>query len=359
MSTTLPSGPDADDDRRDSAFRGADRAPDRAAPGDPDPLLPDAGEPRRVEISGTCADEAVQLAEEFYGEARLAVRPAGDPFSFRFMSVEDARVGLRLATMTAPLEGDVARLAAYTVTWFRAAGTRVATRRAAVSLDAGQHVALPSSEPFRVEAVPGQQSAVRIARSVLERVATELHGGPIQPVAFRLGDAPSADALTGWRGVVSAAIPVIRATDASPLVRMESHLALARTMLATFAWDTRRVPPALLAPRLSRIRDAVEYLHDNAHLPITPADAAAVVGIHTRSLQNAFQRHLSTSPTEYLRGIRLDRVRRDLVEHTPRTATVSDLARAWGFGNLGRFASGYQARFGERPSDTLRRPAVG
>jgi AraC-like DNA-binding protein len=35
--------------------------------------------------------------------------------------------------------------------------------------------------------------------------------------------------------------------------------------------------------------------------------------------------------------------------------TVAAVAHRWGFAHLGRFASAYRCRFGEPPSDTLRR----
>ena len=106
---------------------------------------------------------------------------------------------------------------------------------------------------------------------------------------------------------------------------------------------------------MARTRLALEYLHHHAHEPITTADAARAAGLHTRTLQHHLSRHLGTSPTLYLRDIRLDRARTDLAEQTPDDTTVAAVARAWGFGHLGRFSATYRSRFGERPNETLRR----
>ena len=55
-----------------------------------------------------------------------------------------------------------------------------------------------------------------------------------------------------------------------------------------------------------------------------------------------------------LRQARLARARRDLLEGLPGT-TVTQTALQWGFQHLGRFSGEYARRFGESPSDTLRR----
>lgn len=358
MSTTLPSGPDADDlDPRRGDFASPENT---AALRDPHPIAR-ARDSRlgRTEVSGRSHDEAARLSGRYLGGALLEATPdsapGAPPFSFRFASVGDDNVTLRVSTITGSLRGRVSRLDGYVVTWFRDGGGVVATGRSSVDVAPGQPVALPSSSPFSFEARSGRQNLVQVGRVFLDGVATERHGGLSQPITFRHDIALDPRAVADWWRVVSAASPVISDLEAAPLLRMEACLALTRSMLSTFPWHTQLVPPALLAPRLARVRAAVEFLHDNAHLPITPADAAAAAQLHTRSMQNAFRRHLDMSPTEYLRRIRLDRVRRDLLEHSPKTATVNDLARAWGFGNLGRFASAYQQQFGEKPNETLRR----
>jgi transcriptional regulator GlxA family with amidase domain len=71
-------------------------------------------------------------------------------------------------------------------------------------------------------------------------------------------------------------------------------------------------------------------------------------------LQLALRRHHGQTPTEYLRGIRLRRVRAQLLDATPTTTTVRSVAEEWGFAHLGRFAASYAGVFGELPSETLR-----
>jgi transcriptional regulator GlxA family with amidase domain len=56
----------------------------------------------------------------------------------------------------------------------------------------------------------------------------------------------------------------------------------------------------------------------------------------------------------YLRQLRLHRVHTELAANSPDSATVTMVARRWGFMHLGRFANQYRQLFGEPPSETLR-----
>ena len=73
-----------------------------------------------------------------------------------------------------------------------------------------------------------------------------------------------------------------------------------------------------------------------------------------RAFQYGLRRHTGLTPSAFLRGIRLERAHRDLVEANPADMTVAEIAHRWGFGNLGRFSHYYAERFGTLPSHTLR-----
>ena len=60
---------------------------------------------------------------------------------------------------------------------------------------------------------------------------------------------------------------------------------------------------------------------------------------------------LGTNPASYLRAVRLDRVRKDLLH----AGSVTDAATRWGFWHFGHFSNDYREQFGELPSETLRR----
>ncbi len=73
-----------------------------------------------------------------------------------------------------------------------------------------------------------------------------------------------------------------------------------------------------------------------------------------RALYAGFKQHRGYTPLEFLRRVRLRRVRDDLLA-APHGATVKEIASRWGFNHLGRFSGQYARQFGEMPSDTLRR----
>lgn len=103
------------------------------------------------------------------------------------------------------------------------------------------------------------------------------------------------------------------------------------------------------------IRRADQLITDRCREPLTVEDLADAAGLSVRSLQEGFRRHLGTTPTARLREARLAGVRADLTTADATRETVARLATDWGFHQLGRFAAIYKERFGETPSETLRR----
>ncbi|WP_328528488.1 AraC family transcriptional regulator [Nocardioides sp. NBC_00368] len=103
------------------------------------------------------------------------------------------------------------------------------------------------------------------------------------------------------------------------------------------------------------IRAAVAYIEEHAAEPIGVNDVAAHAGLCVRALQQGFARHLETTPSGYLRQVRLGRVRDALLASDAEATTVATVASRWGFFSLGRFAAQYREAYGETPSQTLRR----
>ncbi|MCB5364670.1 helix-turn-helix domain-containing protein [Pusillimonas sp. CC-YST705] len=101
------------------------------------------------------------------------------------------------------------------------------------------------------------------------------------------------------------------------------------------------------------IRRAIEYMEAHVTEPLVASDIAKYAGLSTRSLYAGFRAGLGQTPMVYLKSLRLKGVRQALLEAAGGSASVTDLAMAWGFGHLGQFAADYRAQFGELPSQTL------
>jgi AraC-like DNA-binding protein len=320
---------------------------------DPAAVPSDASFVRSV-MSGADIDEATATFASTLEGMRFAPDRRTDSFSYRYAILGSERVTLRTMRVAGPHWATGATLPQHVVTWFLEGRITVDRGSRAFASSGQLPLLLPADKAFQYQASATRQNCVHLDTAFLEQTATEFHHGPARPLLFEHRSVPSAETAAVWRRAVAAAAPIITDPDASPLMRVEADLSLARATLHLFPWDDVELPDELRAPRMAHIRVAVEYLHHNAHLPITPAEAAAAAGISTRVLQLALRRHHGQTPTEYLRGIRLRRVRAELREATPTTTTVRSVAERWGFAHLGRFAASFAGAFGELPSETLR-----
>ena len=110
--------------------------------------------------------------------------------------------------------------------------------------------------------------------------------------------------------------------------------------------------PGSLAPRF--VKQAEDYLRQHMRQAPTLTEVAGAVGVSVRALTAGFRNFRNQSPMAFLRELRLQGVRAELLSAPP-GATVSSIVAGWGYVNLGIFAGAYAQRFGERPSQTLRR----
>jgi transcriptional regulator GlxA family with amidase domain len=115
---------------------------------------------------------------------------------------------------------------------------------------------------------------------------------------------------------------------------------------------------ALMKPRDGacprHVRAAEEFIRTHAAEAITVEEVAAAAGVAVRTLFEGFQRFRQTTPMAYLKAVRLEAVRDELLAAPP-SASVTEIAFNWGVSNLGRFAQSYRRRYDELPSQTLRR----
>ncbi|MGU0820643.1 helix-turn-helix domain-containing protein [Pseudomonas aeruginosa] len=76
--------------------------------------------------------------------------------------------------------------------------------------------------------------------------------------------------------------------------------------------------------------------------------------ISRRTLHYGFWKVLGINPVTYLRYLRLNGVRRDIISSNGESVTIGDIAANWGFWHMGMFSTYYKQLFGETPSATRR-----
>jgi AraC-like DNA-binding protein len=143
----------------------------------------------------------------------------------------------------------------------------------------------------------------------------------------------------------------------SPLIARNAALMAAAAFLETF--PNTAMPSDYVAElgwvTPANVRRAAGFIDAFADQPVTLDQIATVAGVTGRALQHAFRRNYGTTPTGYLRQVRLARAHRQLQAADPADGTtVAAVARQWGWANPSHFAAAYRQRFGVSPSHTLR-----
>jgi AraC-like DNA-binding protein len=213
------------------------------------------------------------------------------------------------------------------------------------------------SLPARIRLLDTKMQTTMLDLSVLTQVATT---SPTRaPGAIRFtGFQPISHHVENWKRTTSYLGELLANAEAvvQPLIRGSAARLLAAAALTTFP-NTALTEPSAQDRRdatSATVRRAVAFIEQHPDLDISVADIAAAASVSIRAVQVAFRRHFDTTPMQYLRVVRLDRVHRELLAANPTGATVTDIATRWGFYNHSRFAARYRRAYGVTPRDTLR-----
>jgi AraC-like DNA-binding protein len=112
----------------------------------------------------------------------------------------------------------------------------------------------------------------------------------------------------------------------------------------------RRANPNCHAKIVERARS---YILENLAEPISLDAIAAAAYTSRRTLYRAFGDLLDDTPQNYVRRLRLHRIRNGLAGDIEKACTITTIANQWGISELGRLSGCYRELFGERPSETL------
>jgi AraC-like DNA-binding protein len=307
----------------------------------------------RIEAEGSDpAEAAAMFSSTYHGDGAWTVRETDRDFSYRHTAIGDSALTLRTSRFMGRLTGRIVPEGDYVVSWITAGDGVMDSVQGPSSAEVGRPFLFPTDRPFSFDMADFEQKLVHFDKTLLERVAAEHFGAGPGTLHFQ-PTPPDDAAVRSWRNTLALVSRTSLDADASPLLQAEMSRLAAMALLGMFRPKNTTLPAALHSASNSRLRAAVEFVHANAHLPITTTGIAASADLSIRALQEGFRRHLDTTPNAYLRNVRLDRVHDELSRGGGES--VAQVARSWGFAHLGRFAAAYAERFGEQPHHTRSR----
>lgn len=315
------------------------------------PLVPPG---TMVAVSGTDTGGAIDDLAGMYAGRRWYSSRVDQDYWYRYVAIGDQQMSIRRSQMHGYLRGDVAVEGEVVVQWVDAGRGRLDVGHDEVQMQPGIPALFPIERRFDVEYEDWDQRLVHLGRDLVLDVAAERHlvDGTLD---FDRSVAPSTAAVQQWRGSVAGAVRTLRSEGATSLAWHEAQRDVARSLLDLYRFQAETLPDGYGERKNARLRAAVEFLHEHAAEPLTVSDVARAADLSVRALQESFQRTLDRTPMNYLREVRLRRVRNDLQRADPTGASVAQIAARWGFTHMGRFSGEYLRRFGEYPRHTLRR----
>jgi AraC-like DNA-binding protein len=202
------------------------------------------------------------------------------------------------------------------------------------------------------------QLCIKIERRALESELEAMLGHPVDStVRFDVAFDLTSPAGRSWSSVVHMLLSELETEHSLARESLAHREQLERMIISSLLLAHRHdhveelfadAPPA----RTRTVKRVVDALDDAPEQPWSLPEMAKLAEVSARRLQQGFAEQMGMSPTVYLKAVRLEKVRHDLMEGA---GSVSDVAHRWGFSHLGRFAEAYRHRFSEAPSETLRR----
>lgn len=377
------------------------------------PLLPAPGSPFEgcPSLASRDLDEVRDNITRVFCAHRLQVATAGQRLDTRLSYRPLERIGLGCLSYGATVDIDPGSLPFYLLQWPTRGGEIVQAGDHEIHSCARVATLINPGQRFHMRHLADSEKLfVRIEPRALERVAGQLtpdrRPGPITFSSALALDEPDLQSLRqclGWLFAEAAGGSLL----SRPLIAARLEDTLLLTLLHSLDPEASAAGAEVRLVTPGFVRRAEDFMAAHAGEPLTITAIAAVVGVSSRSLYAGFRRYRGVSPMKHLRLLRLDRVHQvlsagegegarddDGFEGREREGrgdrqrerqqggqrdrqrggqqegqregqqegrapgpdiSVTETALRWGFGHLGEFAGEYRARFGERPSDTLRR----
>ena len=194
---------------------------------------------------------------------------------------------------------------------------------------------------------------LRVSQSDIDMACVALFGNSFAQT-IKLDVSDSAHALPA-----STLARVIRNLSSTPYYQHQFADRLERKVKESALFELLLACPNSISPNFDKsealpasIRRAIDYIHANLENFPTVVDIATAACISVRAVTKGFNKHLGTSPLQYMLDQRLEGARRQLSKGAS-DQKVTDVALQWGFLHLGQFSIRYKKQFGESPRETL------
>jgi len=312
-------------------------------------------------FSTSDADEAREICGRVFNPHRLTVVGPGESLAARMDHLPIGAMSLNRLTWGANVRVDPDRLGTYYLISIPVRGS-ARFHVGALDVDVSPTRACVISAPhrFRFEAdAQFDQIVLRLEKTDVDAAWAALTGrAPEHPVELEptlpLGG-PVWRAMEPALRLLGACGAGAYAGPIGPHVRQRVQEMLLTTMLLHLlpGLGQRQTGPVRASAAL--VRRAQSYLLERLDEPLTLGVVARATGVATRTLQAAFQAECGIGPMQWLRKQRLEAVHRVLLEPRSATATITQVAGAFGFSHMGEFGRAYRVRFGEPPSRTSAR----
>jgi AraC-like DNA-binding protein len=223
-------------------------------------------------------------------------------------------------------------------------------------------VVSPTLPFFQTIQADCDQIMIQVDRDVIERTCAQHLGHDLRsPVQFALNLDMSDCSKQGWPALVSYLLAMIDGNSvalSSPLLASSIEHMVVATLLYSqchnYSEELGQAPRSIAPGHVKRVE---EFISEHAGEPLTVASLAAYAGVSASALYTGFRNFRQTTPMAHLRSVRLQKVHDELVQTTSSAITVTEVAVKWGFGHLSHFTAHYKRKFGELPSETLRKQA--
>ncbi|OBI55573.1 AraC family transcriptional regulator [Mycobacterium sp. E796] len=197
---------------------------------------------------------------------------------------------------------------------------------------------------------------VTIAPDALHKITVDWRSAPSQRIRFLNWRPRSRGAVRAWHRALDYVTAALAAPDTAqqPMIVAAMAPLLAGALLECYPSNATEQDLAGDPSLPETLKEAVAFIHRHAAGDVSINDIAGAVHLTPRAVQYLFRRQLDTTPTEYVRRVRLHRAHQELLAGERAGTTVTEIAQRWGFAHTGRFAVLYRQTYGQSPHTTLK-----